>query len=271
MNIKCMKLSWQGVTSCNSVCMLGQLYRLNYWAPAQEQCQVTLLVCVVRGRPQLPPRGKCASFESHDTDRVFKQTSQEEIHFKTVSPLLYFKQQNNKRLVTHRLVNPLASYASHKPQWWRSGWWSQPAPRGEATEGPGGCGPSAQTSPRGCRSCWWRCSCTRPGPNRYPSPRCGARCSCLCCWRRSGRSSCLFPNKEKKETHRVSAEVTPDGCFVAHIWVKVKNNTKLKIALKCSPTSQTLYPFLENYAIAICKCTVGGNFQHILHWKDLLI
>lgn len=98
-------------------------------------------------------------------------------------------------MLTHRLVNLLASYASRKRRWWWSGWWSQPGRRGAAIREPGGCGPSAPTSPRGCRTCWWRCIGTRLDLNRCPGWKCGARCSCLCCWWRNGRWSCRFPTE----------------------------------------------------------------------------
>lgn len=100
-------------------------------------------------------------------------------------------------LPTHRPADLLASYASHKSRWWWPGWWSQPEPRGGAIRGPGGCGPSAPTSPHGCRTRWWRCTGTRPDPSRCPGWRCGARCSCPCCWRRNVRLSCQFPTEGK--------------------------------------------------------------------------
>lgn len=196
------------------------LGKLNYWR--QEQHGVRGLCRSLSGEGMTPahtqkesaPPFTVASLSSatltafFGCKKTFAENSQE--RFKTEQRnqflLRYIKNcgaiKRAPPLLTHRLVNPPASYASRKQRWWRPGWWSRPKPPGEATGGPSGCGPWAQTSPRGCRSCWWRCSGTLLDLNQCQGWRCGAQCSCLCCWWRSVRLSCRFPVEEEERAVR---------------------------------------------------------------------
>lgn len=195
MNIKCMKLSWQGATSCNCVCLFGRPRQTELSNAGTTRCRVTLLVSLAKERLR------------QTLEKLVCPTPTQFLRYKMNNFFLWYikhcgiiKQSSAPPLVTHRLVNRLASYASHKQRWWWPGWWSQPERPAEATMGPSGCGPSAQTSPRGCRSCWWRCTGTRQDPTRCPGWRCGARCSCPCCWWRSVRLSCRFPVEGEERT-----------------------------------------------------------------------